>query len=184
MIAAARRLFLARGYAATTIPEIAAAAGVAVPTVYWAFGSKRAIVTEIREAWLAEAQTAARLGEVLAVDDPADRLEAYAAFMGTQWATGAEALAVQQDAMRADPEIAVEIESVLAERARNLEAVTAPLGPHLRPGVTVGTAHDTLLALSLLEVYRELRGRGWTDAAYRSWLARSLREQLLGSGPA
>ena len=181
MIAAARRLFLARGYAATTIPEIAAAAGVAVPTVYWAFGSKRAIVTEIREAWLAEAQTAARLGEVLAVDDPADRLDAYAAFMANQWATGAEALAVQQDAMRADPEVAAEIGSVLAERARGLEAVVTPLEPHLRPGITVSIAHDLLLALSLLEVFRELRARGWTDGAYRAWLGRTLREQLLGS---
>src|SRR5450759_4910552 len=51
MLDAARRLFLERGYAATTILEIAAAAGVAVPTIYWAFGSKRAMVSEIRQAW-------------------------------------------------------------------------------------------------------------------------------------
>jgi AcrR family transcriptional regulator len=183
MVDAAKRLFLERGYAATTIPEIAAAAGVAVPTIFWAFGSKRAIVAEIREAWLAEAHTAARLGKVLAIDDPAARLDAYAAFMGNQWATGAGALAIQRDAMRADPEVAAEIGSVLAERAERLGAVVTPLGPHLRPGVTVRIAHDILLALSLLEVYRELRGRGWADADYQAWLGRSLREQLLGGRP-
>ena len=179
MLDAARRLFLERGYAATTIPEIARQAGVAVPTIYWAFGSKRAIVGEIRAAWFAEAQTALRLGEVEAIEEPGARLNAYAAFMGMQWATGAAALAIQQDAMRADPEVAAEIVGVLAERAERLRAVVVPLAPHLRDGLTVDRAHDILLALSMLEVYRELRGRGWTDPQYVAWLGRVLREQLL-----
>jgi AcrR family transcriptional regulator len=182
MLEAARRLFLERGYAATTIPEIAAAAGVAVPTIYWAFGSKRAMVGEIRQAWLEAAQTGSRLREVLAIDEPGARLDAYAAFMANQWTTGAEALAIQQDAMRADPEVAVEIAAVLGERAERLKSVVAPLAPHLRAPLTVETAHDLLLALSLLEVYRELRERGWSDARYRTWLGQALREQLLAGG--
>lgn len=179
MLDAARRLFLEKGYAATTIPEIAAAAGVAVPTIYWAFGSKRAMVGEIRRAWFERARTADRLGEVVATEEPGARLDAYAAFMTHQWATGAEALTIQQDAMRADPEVAAEIATVLAERAERLKAVVAPLGPHLRDALKVETAHDLLLALSLLEVYRELRSRGWSDARYQAWLGRVLREQLL-----
>ena len=179
MVDAARRLFLERGYAATTIPAIAAEAGVAVPTIYWAFGSKRAIVTEIRDAWLVSAQTAERLGEVFATDEPGARLDAYAAFMGNQWATGAEALTIQQDAARADPEVAAEIAAVLAGRAERLKGVVVPLMPVLRDGLTLETAHDVLLAVSLLEVYRELRSRGWTDDDYRAWLGRALREQLL-----
>jgi len=99
--------------------------------------------------------------------------------MTNQWATGAEALSIQQDAMRADPEVATEIAAVLAKRAERLKAVVAPLAPQLREPLTVETAHDLLLALSLLEVYRELRDRGWSDARYRSWLGRVLREQLL-----
>ncbi len=179
MLDAARRLFLDRGYAATTVPEIAASAGVAVPTIYWAFGSKRAIVGEIRQAWFEAAQTGVRLDAVLSIEEPGARLDAYAAFMANQWATGAEALAIQQDAMHADAEIAAEIAVVLAERAERLKAVVAPLGPHLRKPLTVETAHDLLLALSMLEVYRELRQRGWSDTGYRAWLGRVLREQLL-----
>jgi AcrR family transcriptional regulator len=181
MLAAARRLFLERGYAATTIPEIAAAAGVAVPTIYWAFGSKRSIVTEIRQAWFEAAQTTTRFQAVLAVDEPGARLDAYAAFMGNQWATGAEALAIQQDAMRADPEVAAEMALVLAERAERLRAVVVPLAPYLRTPLDVETAHDLLLGLSLLELYRELRDRGWSHARYQTWLGAILREQLLGS---
>ena len=184
MLDAARRLFLGQGYAATTVPEIAAAAGVAVPTIYWAFGSKRAMVGEIRQAWFAAAQTSARLQEVVAITEPQARLEAYAAFMGNQWATGAEALAIQQDAMRADPEVAAEVATVLAERAERLKAVVAPLAPHLREPLTIETAHDILLAVSMLEVYRELRGRGWSDAEYEAWLGRVLCEQLLAGGRA
>jgi AcrR family transcriptional regulator len=182
MLEAARRLFLERGYAATTIPQIAAAAGVAVPTIYWAFGSKRAMVGEIRQAWFEAARTGERLREVLAIDEPGARLDAYAAFMGNQWATGAEALAIQQDAMHADPDVAIEVAAVLAERAERLRAVVAPLGPHLRPPLTAETAHALLLAFSLLEVYRELRDRGWSDAEYQSWLGGILREQLLAAG--
>jgi AcrR family transcriptional regulator len=179
MLDSARRLFLERGYAATTVPDIAAAAAVAVPTIYWAFGSKRAIVGEIRDAWLRAAQTGLRLGEVLAAHDPPIRLERYAAFMAHQWATGADALAIQQDAMRVDPEVAAEVAAVLANRAARLREVVAPLGPSLRDGITVDDAHDILLAASLLEVYRELRSRGWTDDRYAAWLGRLLREQLL-----
>src|SRR5688500_3633518 len=40
VIDAARRLFLERGFAASTMPAIATAAGVSVQTVYKAFGSK------------------------------------------------------------------------------------------------------------------------------------------------
>jgi AcrR family transcriptional regulator len=179
MLDAARRLFLEHGYAATTIPEIARAADVAVPTIYWAFGSKRAIVAEIREAWLAAAQTGERLREVLATVEPHARLDAYAAFMGHQWATGAEVLTIQQDAMRVDPDVAAEVAAILTDRAERLNAVVAPLAPRLRDGLTVEAAHDILLAMSMLEVYRELISRGWTDARYREWLGRALREQLL-----
>src|SRR5260370_37645007 len=44
---AARRLFVERGYVATTIEAIAGEASVAVPTVYLAFGTKRALLAEL-----------------------------------------------------------------------------------------------------------------------------------------
>src|SRR5260370_11383331 len=44
---AARRLLVERGYVATTIEAIAGEASVAVPTVYLAFGTKRALLAEL-----------------------------------------------------------------------------------------------------------------------------------------
>ncbi len=181
MLAAAERLFIEQGYGRTTIAEIAAAASVAEQTVYWAFGSKRAILTELRNAWLAEARTAANLAEVLSVADPRDRLWAFAAFMTHQWATGARVIAIHRDAMRVDAAVVAEVEEVLEQRAAALRAVVEPLGPAMRKGITVEAAHDILLALSLDDVYRAYLARGWTDAQYQAWLGDALCLQLLGA---
>src|SRR5580693_6965427 len=47
---AARKLLEEIGYAGMTIPAVAKAAGVAVPTVYAIFGSKKGIVSELLDA--------------------------------------------------------------------------------------------------------------------------------------
>ncbi len=49
---AARRLFGSAGYGSTSMEAIAAEAGVAVRTVYAAFGTKREILSLICERWL------------------------------------------------------------------------------------------------------------------------------------
>ncbi len=180
IVDAARDLFVEQGYARTTIADIARAADVAPQTVYWAFGSKAGLVREIRDAWFASARTSERMGRVLAIDDPAARLDAYAGFMRHQWETGAAALSIQRDALRVDPDAAADVTAILETRARALFEVVRPLGPHLAPGLTVERAHDMLLALSLLEVYLELQARGWSGDAYEAWLASALRAQLLG----
>lgn len=46
---AARSLFIERGYAGTTVADIAASARVAVPTVYASVGTKPAILYELRK---------------------------------------------------------------------------------------------------------------------------------------
>ena len=179
IVDAARDLFRDQGYARTTITDIATRAAVAPQTVYWAFGSKAALVREIRETWLQTAQTGERMQAVLAIAEPEPRLDAYAAFMARQWVTGAEAVAIQQDAMRVDPDVAMDVAATLDARAAALFEVVRPLGPVLAGDLTVEGAHDRLLALSLVEVYLELRARGWTPEAYERWLAETLRSQLL-----
>lgn len=180
IIDAARSLFMDVGYARTTVTDIAARAHVAPQTVYWAFGSKARLVTEIRDAWLADAGTSERLREVLAQIDPSRRLDAFATFITHQWVTGSAAVAIQQDAMRVDPEVARDVAAILETRAAALAQVTRPLADRLRTGLTVDRAHDQLLALSMVDVYLELRGRGWTGEAYRDWLSELLQAQLLG----
>ncbi len=180
IVDAARDLFVEQGYARTTIADIARVADVAPQTVYWAFGSKAGLVREIRDAWFASARTGERMGQVLAIDDPAARLDAFAAFMRNQWESGAAALSIQRDAMRVDPVAAADVTAILETRARSLFEVVRPLGPHLAPGLTAKKAHDLVLALTLLEIYLELLAHGWTPQEYEAWLASALRVQLLG----
>ena len=111
------------------------------------------------------------MGQVLAIDDPVARLDAFAGFMRNQWVTGAAALSIQRDALRVDPDAAADVVAILETRARGLFEVVRPLGPHLKAGLTVKKAHDLLLALTLLEIYLELQARGWSADAYEEWLA-------------
>ena len=50
---AARELFTAQGYTATTVDEVAGHAGVSKPTVFAAAGSKQAILKQLRDIALA-----------------------------------------------------------------------------------------------------------------------------------
>src|SRR6516164_8051166 len=68
--AAARKLLEETGYAGMTIPAVAKAAGVAVPTVYAIFGSKKGIVAEVLDAARFGAAYQTLLAEVRAVKDP------------------------------------------------------------------------------------------------------------------
>ncbi len=179
IVDAAQTLFREQGYARTTITDIANVAGVAPQTVYWAFGSKPRLVAEIRDAWLRAADTGERLAAVLGVADGTARLDAFATFMTHQWQTGSDAVAIQQEAMRADADVARDVTATLARRAVALLDVVRPLSPQLRAQLTVNLAHDRLLALSSVGVYLELRGRGWTAKAYRDWLSEVLRANLL-----
>jgi len=180
IVDAARDLFVEQGYARTTIADIARAADVAPQTVYWAFGSKAGLVREIRDAWFASARTSERMGQVLAIDEPVARLDAFAGFMRNQWVTGAAALSIQRDALRVDPDAAADVVAILETRARDLFEVVRPMGPDLKAGLTVKKAHDLLLALTLLEIFLELQARGWSADAYEEWLAGALRAALLG----
>ena len=53
IVDAAERLFLRDGFQATTIPAVAAEAGVSQETIYKTFGSKTGLVRAIRERGLA-----------------------------------------------------------------------------------------------------------------------------------
>ena len=66
----ARRLFAADGYGATSMEAIAREAGIAVRTVYAAFGAKREILSLICERWLEQAAARELAGQVLAEPDP------------------------------------------------------------------------------------------------------------------
>lgn len=62
----------------TTVAAIAEGSGIAVHTLYFAFGTKANILTKITRDWMAESGTAQTATNTLASPDPADRLRLFA----------------------------------------------------------------------------------------------------------
>lgn len=177
---AARRLFLRRGYAATTMEAIAGEAGVAVSTVYAIFKSKRAILREIRMVWHERTQ-AREINEAAAEQpDPERRLEMVAHANRRQWELGGSLDTIYQGAAAADREAAAELEEALRGRRVALDRVVEGMKDALRPGTNVDRAAAILRALCRPEVYRELVDEsGWSPDEYEAWLSGTLKEQLL-----
>ncbi|MGE5249967.1 MAG: TetR/AcrR family transcriptional regulator [Bacteroidota bacterium] len=188
IVAAARRLFMARGYSGATLEAIAREAGVAVETVYAAFGNKRAILSRLLSVSLLGDEEPVPLLQregplgVQRETDQRRQIELFAADMYNIMQRIAPILMVMRAAAKTDPEISQMLEDLLRDRAENLKVVPRFLmanGP-LRPGLTVEEAAQTIWALTSGEVFTLLiEDLGWPADKYKSWLTDSLMRLLL-----
>lgn len=175
---AARRLFAANGYGATSMQAIAAEAGVAERTVYSAFGAKREILSRICEQWLERARAQETASEVFAEPDPVRRLDAAAGWLTNLYAAGFDVVMIFEAATDESPETRALLRSKLAGRNQVMDAFIASLEQHLR--VPVDEAQAVYRALAAPGVYRELVDEsGWTPRQFQDWVAQALRRHLL-----
>lgn len=180
---AAGRLFLERGYAATTMDTIAGEAGVAVSTVYAAFKNKRAILREIRMGWHERTHAREIYERAARQPDPERRLEMVARSNRRQWELGAGVVTIYQGAAAADREAAAELEEALRGRRSALDHVVEGMGAALRPELNATRAAAILRALCRAEVFQELvEESGFSPDEYESWLAATLKRELLTAG--
>ena len=177
---AARRLFRAQGYGATTLTDVAREAGVAVQTIYAIYRSKagllRALREGVREHPEADAQFEAAVGE-----GDADRaLGLFARSIRIRWQDGADIVAIHRDAAAVDGAIRTEVDATLAVRRAGLERLARSLKTGLG-AVATERASAILDVLTLPEVYLELvEVQGWTPDEFEAWLGQALRGQLIG----
>jgi len=132
---AARRLFGVAGYGSTSIEAIAAEAGVAVRTVYSAFGTKREILSLICEQWLERARARELAGEVLADPDPARRLRGAASWLRGLYEAGFDVVLIFEAATDESAETRALLRAKLAGRNQAMDAMIASLDGHLRAPV-------------------------------------------------
>ena len=178
---AARGLFGSTGYGSTSMEAIAAEAGVAVRTVYSAFGTKREILSLICERWLERARARESAQEVLAEPDPVRRLRGAAAWLRKLYEAGFDVVLIFEAATDESPETRALLRSKLAGRNQVMDAMMASLEPQLR--VSVREAQAVYRALAAAGVYRELVDEsGWTPAAFEQWVGDALERQLLVGG--
>ncbi len=186
---AALRLFLERGYVATTIEAIAAEAGVAPATIYQAFGTKLRVLARVLDATITgDTEPVALLDRdwVAAARRQSDarrRLEAVvrgAAQVAVQTAALKEVL---RDAAATDPTVQELIRrDHERRRATQRELVKISVGgDSLKPGMTLDRASDTFFVLVNSSNYglaTELLG--WSDHEWQQWLIELLTFQFFG----
>jgi len=179
-------LLLETGYAGTTMTALAERAGVAVPTVYKAFGTKVGLIKQLYDRVLAGDDLDSPIGdrvearEILAERDPRRAIELYAAFATTVSVRLAPLLTVLLGAASTNPDLHEFITAIEAERrignerfAQHLQAI-GPLAADPERAV------DLLWLFTAPDTYHRLvTQRGWTAEAFSAWLATTLAAQLL-----
>lgn len=185
---AAQRLFAEKGYAATTVEAIAAAAGVAVDTVYASFGSKRGVLQALLNVRVggneAELDLLARAGPQAVQREPDQRaqLAAFAADVSAILERARPVDDIIRGAAAVDAEIATLRGETQAYRYRNMRQLVSWLaakGP-LRDGLTEDDAAAIMWTMTSPEVHGLLRvARGWSRERYAAWLAQGLARILL-----
>lgn len=178
--AAARRLFAEHGYVQTSVGAIATAAGVPEQTIYSSFGTKPAILEEVRVRWIEESQVAALHAAAMELPSPGERLASAAHWTRRQFELGYDVIAVYEEAARTDPRAAQAWRQALTFREAAVRVLLDSVAASLRPGLSRRRALDLYVALTVPDVYRELVvSRGWSPAAYEEWLAGALTSSLL-----
>jgi AcrR family transcriptional regulator len=182
IVRAARRLFVASGYAGTTVEAIAAEAGVALATVYKAFGTKAAIARELNALIDEEAATASFNARIAAETSPAELIRLAVALTRSLHERCGDIIATVRSAAAVDATLA----GVYAEGTRRhddgvrwLISKLEAAGP-LAPGMTTIQAVGLMSTLCSPEAFADLTTRhGWTAGQCEDWTASALCQLLL-----
>lgn len=188
VIAAAGRLFVQRGYAATSIDEIAAEARVSRATVFTSVGGKPMLLKAALDVAIVGDDQPVSLPErprskaIRAEPDPRTYLALYAELvteMGGRLAGIYEAL---RGAAGADMDARKLWESHLAQRRQGAANVVGDVlrKGALRQGLDREAAADIVWLLNDPGLYHLLvQRRGWTADRFRAWLIETMSRQLL-----
>ena len=191
--ASANKLFRERGYVGTSMPAIAAEAGVVVETIYRAFGSKAGLFKAVIESALAGGSQRAEappeerpaIRAVIEETDPRRKLELYAATQPGVHGRSGPLYRVLVAAADSDQELRDVLDGMEARRLHGLAGLAAQLAESraLRSDLSVDDARDIIWTLCSPAVHELLVGaRDWTPETYRHWLASALQRELLEIG--
>lgn len=185
---AAARLFVERGYAATSMRDIATAAEVADKTLYLIFGSKAELLRAVADQAVAGDDEPIPVAErrwfkdILATSDARQALSQWVERQERAFRRLSDLIETVRAAANSDPEIAAlyrEKRDGLVTDTRHIAAALAEHG-ELRENLTVAEAAEHLNAITGPELHRVLViDRGWTPGRYRAWTLRNLENYLL-----
>ncbi|HTU74656.1 MAG TPA: helix-turn-helix domain-containing protein [Trebonia sp.] len=187
---AARELFLARGYATTTMDAVSERSGVPAATVYRLFASKLGLLKALLDRALfgdndpADITSFPHVPQLLADPDPCRQLTAFAGIARAMIGQATSIYQILVGAAASEPQAAGLLAEYTRTRDRGQGRLPQALAARgaLRPGLPEREAADILHALASPEVYHLLvTVRGWSPDRYERWLAGTLISQLLPS---
>lgn len=182
---AARRLFLAQGWAATTVRDVAREAGVSAPTVYAAYKNKTGLTRALADAAGLSADPAQLLAELEDPGaDPADQLATMASFDRRLYERAGDIIVLIREAGRSEPELAAVYTNGRKAADRNRRQVFESWPPaSLRDGLDLPTAIDIYAAICNIDAYSTfVNERQWTPDRIEEWWREVLPRELLDPG--
>jgi TetR/AcrR family transcriptional regulator, regulator of autoinduction and epiphytic fitness len=191
VVAAAHELFLARGFADTTVDAISAASEVPIATVYRLFKTKTAILKQVIDEAVVGDDAPAPLGDRPVVRDaeaaagPVAMTAAFAHVARQVFDNTAALRLVLRVAAALDTEAAALQDSIEQQRRVGQARVASALAKNgfLAPGLKETEARDIVYAVMSIDTYRILRlEQHWSGARYERWLANALYRLLIAPG--
>lgn len=189
IVTAAAQLFVAQGYAATTIDAIAKAANVSRKTVFAAGGSKFALLKDAYDWSLVGDDEPVAMADrapvqrIIATRDPARAVELWAAMITTTASRAAPIASALAAAAHVDEEAAALVRLSDRHRLQGARAFVDHLASigGLRAGLSRAEAADLCwLAMDPSTYVRLVVERGWTAARFQGWLTAAVRREFLG----
>jgi AcrR family transcriptional regulator len=180
VVLAAHELFVANGWAATGMREVAATAGVAIETVYSHFSSKRGLLRAVVDAAAVGDDGPVPLAQrpeflALGQGSRAARVRAAARLTAAVQLRTAAVAKLLREGATADDGVA-EMLQALRERQRNDVAAGLALVMGRPP---TETERDGVWAIVSHEVcYLLVEECGWTAAQYESWVEATLERTI------
>jgi AcrR family transcriptional regulator len=182
ILAAARRLFAERGYARTSVRDVAEAAGVSAQTVYDSIGSKQALVARLIDVIDDEAGIPAIAGAAARASDAVEVVATPARITRSILEHCGDIIHALVTGAAAEPDL----EAALAEgQRRHVQGAATIVGlfqglDALDEAVGRKAAVDTLAAISDIRLALVLReSYGWSLDRIEKWIAATSRELLL-----
>ena len=190
VLEAGRSLFVERGYAATTVADIAASAGVAPATVNAAFGGKAGLLKRLIDVAIVGDAEPIPMSErevvrQIAVEPDAHRqIELLVDVLAETHQRLADLQSVLVQASGVDAQVRGEM-ALDQERRREGMSEFVALMPESALATDRETAADVVWALTESRLYVGLvRERGWSADRYRRWVVEQLAAALLRPIPA
>ena len=183
---AAAELFLERGYARTTMKDIAVQADVARDTVHAIFGSKARVLTALIDHRLVpdgSVTNVTQLPEALAIKDEVyqrKQIELFTKFIAGISTELRPVFEILRTASAVEPEMAKVFEEMDQFRMNNMQTYASWIAARGPLRVSTRQAGEIIWALASLDVARMLCDElGWTESQHARWLSDTLIRTLL-----